>query len=66
MKKHFNKNLIMTEKEEENFRSSNTCWICAKMIDDEKVRDLCHITGKYKGVVHWSYNVNLKLNKKFL
>ena len=23
MKKHFNKNLFMTEKEEENFRSSN-------------------------------------------
>ena len=36
------------------------------MIDDKKVRDLCHITGKYKGVAHWSYNVNLKLNKKFL
>ena len=26
MKKHFNKNLIMTE-EEEQFQSSNTCWI---------------------------------------
>ena len=36
------------------------------MIDDEKVRDLCHIAGKYKGVAHWICNVNLKLNKKFL
>ena len=36
MKKHFNKNLIMTEKEEENFQSSNTCWICKKLIENEK------------------------------
>ena len=29
MKKHFSKSLIMTE-EEEQFQSSNTCWICEK------------------------------------
>ena len=34
MKKHFNKSLIMTGKEEENFRSINTCWICEKLIED--------------------------------
>ena len=28
IKKHFNKNAIMTEKEEEHFQSSNTYWIC--------------------------------------
>ena len=45
MKKDFNKNLIMTEKEEK-FQSSRTCWICKKLIenDDEKVRDHCNIT----------------------
>ena len=34
--------------EEEEFQSSNTCWICEKLIDDddEKVRDHCLITGK--------------------
>ena len=31
MEKHFNKTLIMTEKEEEEFQSSNTCWICEKL-----------------------------------
>ena len=35
MKKHFNKNLIMTEKEEEHFQSSNRCWICEKLIENE-------------------------------
>ena len=51
MKKYFTKNLIMTE-EEEQFQSSNICWICKKLIDDEKVRDHCHITGKLRGVAH--------------
>ena len=58
MKKHFNKNLIMSEKEEEQFQSSNTCRICEKPIDDddEKVRDHCYVTGKFRGAAHWSCN----------
>ena len=66
MKKRFNKNLIMTEKEEEEFQSSNTCWICEKLIEDdnEKVRDHCHITGKFRDAVHWSCNINIQLTKK--
>ena len=35
MKKHCNKNLIISEEEEEEFQSSNTCSICEKLIDDE-------------------------------
>ena len=36
MKKHFNKNLIMSEKEEEQqLQSSNICWICERLIDDD-------------------------------
>ena len=47
MKKHFNKNLIMTEEEQQQFQSSNICWICEKkLIYDEKVKDHCQITGK--------------------
>ena len=33
MKKRFSKNLIMTEKDEEKFQSSNTCWVCEKLIE---------------------------------
>ena len=47
----------MTEKEEENFRLSNTCWICGKLIEDKKVGDHCHIMGKYRGAPHWKCNV---------
>ena len=32
MKKHFNKDLIMSEEEGEQFQSSNTCWICEKLM----------------------------------
>ena len=35
MKKHFNKNLIVTEKEEEQFQLRNLCWICKKFIEDD-------------------------------
>ena len=35
MEKHFNKNLIMSEEQEKQFQSSNTCWICEKLIDDD-------------------------------
>ena len=40
--KHFNKNVIMSEEEEQLFQESNSCWICGKLIDhdDEKVRDI--------------------------
>ena len=65
MKKHFNKNLIMSE-EEEQFQSSNICWICKKLIDnaDEKVREHYHITRKFRGAAQWSCNINLQLTKK--
>ena len=56
--KLFNKNLIMPA-EEERFQSSSSCWICDKLFDvgDDKVRDHCHITGKYRGTAHWSKNL---------
>ena len=65
-KKHFNKNVIMTAEDEERFQLSNNYWICNKLFDvgDNKVRDHCHITGKYRGSAHWSCNINLKLTKK--
>ena len=68
MKKHFNKNLIMSEIEEEELQSKNTCWLCENLIDDddEKVRDHCHITGKLRGAANWCCNINLQLTKKFL
>ena len=31
--------------------------------DDEKVRDHCYTTGKFRGATYWSCNINLQLTK---
>ena len=48
----------MFERNEQKFQSSNKCWVC------DKVRDHCHVTEKYRGSAHQSFNVNLRLTKK--
>ena len=47
MSKLFNKNLIMSQQ-------SKKCWICKNLIDndEEKVRDHCQITSKFRGAAH--------------
>ena len=56
----------MSAEDEEKFQFSNSCWICDKLfhVRDNKVRNDCHVTGKYRGAAHWSCNINLKLTKK--
>ena len=64
--KHFNKNLIMSEEEGHLFQESNSFWIYSKFLDhdDEKVREHCHVTGKFRGAAHQSCNINFQLTKK--
>ena len=66
MKKHFNKNLIMSEEEKHLFQQSDSCWICENLIDhyNEKVGDHCHVTEKFRGAAHWNCNINCQLTKK--
>ena len=66
IKKHFNKNLIMSAEENEKLEMTNICWICGRLIDviDNKVRDHCHMTSKYRGAGYWGCNINLKISKK--
>ena len=61
IKKHFNKELVMTKEDDEYFENSIKCWICVNVYvnGDVKVRDHCHITGKYRDC-----NINVKLNHK--
>ena len=51
---NFNKNLVMFKRVDERFHSSNKCRICDKLFDvvDNKVRDHCNITEKYRGSAH--------------
>ena len=46
-KNHFNRKLVMTKEDDEDFENSTECWICDNThVNDVKVRDHCHITGK--------------------
>ena len=54
----------MSEEEEQLFQQSNSCWICKKIIDQDNVRNHCHVTGKFRGAAHWSCNINFQLTKK--
>ena len=62
---HFNKDMVMTKQDEKSYRESKTCHICdlpfkIKIESQKKVRDHCHITGKYRGAAHASCNLNFK------
>ena len=54
MNKHFHNNLIMSQKEEHLLQQSNSCRICKKLIHngEEKVRDHCHLTDRFRGAAH--------------
>ena len=64
--KNFNKNLKMTIEDEENHQNSQNCWICNQKIinNKDKVRDHCHITGKYRGPAHKESNSILRIPRK--
>ena len=57
--KNTNEDIIMTEENEEDFRNDNICRFCEKNIESDKVRDHCHLTGKYRGPAHSKCNINV-------
>ena len=48
IKKQFNKPLVMTDNDEQRFRTMDGCHICGEKYTDKdvRVRDHCHITGR--------------------
>lgn len=62
-KKHFNKPLIMTTEDEKNFKKADKCHFCDKQYSEKdiRVRDHCHISGKYRGSAHQGCNLKLKI-----
>ena len=50
----------MTRKNEEDLKKNNICRFCEKEILSDKIRDHCHLTGKYRGPAHNTCNINVK------
>ena len=63
IKKHFNKPLVMTEVDEQNFKTMDGCHICGEKYTDKDVSvgDHCHITGKFRGSAHQECNLKLRI-----
>ena len=63
MKKHFNKPLKMTKEDEKDFQKAIKCHICDQQYTDKdiRVRDHCHITGKFRGSAHQDCNLKLQI-----
>ena len=56
--KNTKKDIIMTE-EDKDIDNNNICRFCEKDIISDKVRDHCHLHGKYRGPAHSKYNINV-------
>ena len=53
--------MSLTKGEKKEFRKNSICHICEEKIEGEvKVRDHCHLTGKYRGPAHSRCNLNFK------
>ena len=50
----------MTQEDEEDFKNNSICRFCEREIISDKVRDHCHLTGKYKGPAHNTCNINVR------
>ena len=63
MKKEFSKPLKMTKNDEDAFQKAEECHICNKQYTEKdiRVRDHCHITGKYRGSAHQECNLKLRI-----
>ena len=63
MKRDFNKPLKMVKDDEEEFQKAEECHICNKKYSEKdiRVRDHCHITGKYRGSAHQDCNLKLQI-----
>ena len=68
VKTKFNKPLIMTDEDEANLEAMNHCHICGNKYTDKdvRVRDHCHITGKFRGSAHQECNLKLRIKPEDL
>ena len=54
----------MSKEDNEDFENCTKCWIFDNdyIEGDVKVKDHCHMTGKYRVSAHRDCNINIELN----
>ena len=57
--KETKKDIIMKQEDEEDYKNNNICRFCEKIIEFDKVKDHCHLTGNYRGPAHSKCNINV-------
>ena len=55
-----NNKIIMTKKDLNSFELESKCFYCNEDLNDDKVRDHDHLTGKYRGAAHNDCNLKAK------
>ena len=57
------KKIIFTEEDRKQFDKASDCWICGEYLGNDRVRDHCHFTGRYRGPAHNSCNLKYRKPK---
>ena len=56
-----NEPMKITPEEEEQFKQASNCWICGNLLNlQDRVRDHCHFTSRYRGAAHNRCNLKYK------
>ncbi|XP_065681443.1 uncharacterized protein LOC136095123 [Hydra vulgaris] len=59
------KNMKITNDDKNNFNNAEKCHNCEEELKEDRVRDHCHITGKYRDAAHSDCNLQFKIPKFF-
>ena len=56
--------MVMSDEGIHDFQNATQCSICGDELGVDVVLDHCHVTGKYKGAVHSSCNLNYRQRER--
>ena len=61
----FPKKMDMTDEDKKNYNDATKCHICKEILGNGKVRDHCHLTGKYRDAAHNKCNIKYQIPEFF-
>ena len=61
----FAKKMVMSPKDRLVYQNAQDCHICGGRLGNDRVRDHCHLTGKFRGAAHNKCNLDYRVPKFF-